>query len=139
MSIFKPGMTALDGVIELAQGNPGAITAVAILMKESEKIDPQNFAKELAPLLELDELELRGSQIWLLFKDICGEDPVNVFVLFRARQLGLIPRDAINKAVERCDQRQPHLLDVIGLRTKVQEQLVSFYRGGTTAHAVNGY
>jgi hypothetical protein len=90
MSRIKLEMTVIDILQELCEGNPGAITACMELMAASPKVDPQAWAKDLQPLLQLDELKIYGSDIWLLYKDLCGQDSTKVLTLFRAQQLGMI-------------------------------------------------
>ena len=54
-------------LIEMSEGNPGAIT---VLMELIGRDDPSAFMT----ILNLDDMNMRGSQIWVGFKDHCGED-----------------------------------------------------------------
>ncbi len=52
---------------KMAEGNPGAITVLMALLGRD---DPA----ALMTLLSLDDMNMRGSQIWVGYKDHCGED-----------------------------------------------------------------
>lgn len=56
----------LDVVMKMAEGNPGAVTVCGKLMAG----DPLGFMA----LLSLDDMDIRGGQIWAAYKDHCGED-----------------------------------------------------------------
>lgn len=56
----------VDALTTLAQGNPGALTAMSALVKDSE-FTPVDLAI-------LQAAQLRGSDIWIGYKDICGYD-----------------------------------------------------------------
>ncbi len=62
--------TGLDTLVKMAEGNPGAITAITQLLNESV----ENYFL----ILGLDDMNIRGSQIWQVYKYYCGED-VNKF------------------------------------------------------------
>ena len=51
---------------KMSEGNPGAITAMTQLIKE----DPTRFML----ILSLDDMNIRGSQIWQVYKYYCEED-----------------------------------------------------------------
>lgn len=59
---------SLEGlIIKMSEGNPGAITVLAELTK-AKGMDV------LWLILGLDDMNIRGSQIWVGFKDHCGGD-----------------------------------------------------------------
>lgn len=53
-------MSGSNLMYELAGGNPGALSVVGRL--------------DFAGLTQLKQTDLRGSMIWVGYKDICGED-----------------------------------------------------------------
>lgn len=108
----------------LGEGNPGGLTACMELMKDAPRIDPQAFARDLQPLLSLDNLGIYGSNIWILYKDLCGEDTLNVLTLFRAMQLGLLPASTFEEWML-ADRRIPDAT-FEGLREQLKIQLPSF-------------
>lgn len=58
--------TIIENYIKIAEGNPGAITAMVALTKE----DPMAFML----ISGLDDMNIRGSQIWQVYKYYCNED-----------------------------------------------------------------
>jgi hypothetical protein len=97
MSRITLKMSTMDLLMELSEGNPGALTAMLTLMNDAPMIDPQAWAGELQPLLSLDAHAIYGSQIWVLYKDVCGQSSLNVLTLLRAVQLGLTPATTLQR------------------------------------------
>src|SRR4051812_45042298 len=62
--------TTLDLIMTMSEGNPGAVTALGALMKDDDMA--------LMRILDLDDMGMRGSQIWVAFKEHCKCD-VEVF------------------------------------------------------------
>ena len=58
--------SAQSALIKMADGNPGAITVMIGLLKRADD--------GLLDLLHLDTVGLYGPDIWIAYKDICGED-----------------------------------------------------------------
>lgn len=58
-------MNQMDVLIAMAEGNPGAISAMTQLLE-----DPAG----LFDVLHLDDMNMRGPQIWVGFKDFAGQD-----------------------------------------------------------------
>lgn len=57
----------LDVMLKLAEGNPGAITVLTQIVK-------QDSTEGFFILLGLDDMNIRGSQIWVGYKDYCDCD-----------------------------------------------------------------
>jgi hypothetical protein len=55
-----------DLVLKMSEGNPGAISVLMRLLGG----DPQSVMR----ILDLDDMNMRGSQIWVAFKDYAGQD-----------------------------------------------------------------
>lgn len=55
-----------DTLIQMSEGNPGAVSVLVQLIKD----DPMGFID----VLNLDDMGMRGSQIWIAYKDHCKED-----------------------------------------------------------------
>ncbi len=114
-------MTTMDILLSFAEGNPGAITAMLELMKASPVIDPDSAFAELSPLISLDNLDCYGPRIWMLYKDVCGQDTTNVLAVMRANQLGYISEREVNRAISGETR-----IDVPDLLAKVKERLPAF-------------
>lgn len=57
--------TILDTLILMSEGNPGAAQVLAEISKQKNG---------LTAILLLDDMNIRGTQIWVGFKDYCRED-----------------------------------------------------------------
>lgn len=65
---------AMAEVVRLSERNPGAMTALCELLK--------NYS--MAPLIQLDKMNIRGYKIWLVYKDVCDQN-VDTFYAFIMR------------------------------------------------------
>lgn len=115
-------MSLLDIMVALADGNPGAVSAMMEMVKAAEKTDPDSALGPFV-ILSLDTHEIYGPDIWVLFKDICGQSPVRMLAVLRAVQLGITSESEIKAAIR--DWRLPDGR-VDWLQAKVQEQLPRF-------------
>lgn len=59
----------IDLIAQMSEGNPGAMTVLVGLMKVPNLKPPGPLF-----LLHLDDMNIRGSQIWVGYKDYCKED-----------------------------------------------------------------
>lgn len=114
--------TPMQILVEFAEGNPGAITAMLALMKAAPEIDPDSAFGPMSPLFSLDNLDCYGSRIWMLYKDVCGQDVHKVLGLMRANQLGFVSEKTINAAIS----GDRAALDIPDLLAKVKERLPAF-------------
>ena len=71
-------------VMKLSEGNMGAANVVTEMLN----ISPESFML----LLDLDDMNIRGTQIWLAYKDYCGES-VELFVESVKKITGVLPKD----------------------------------------------
>lgn len=99
-------------IVKMADGNPGAMTAMAsLLSKDCEPIDPDNAMGLMGPFLELDSLGIYGTAIHILWNDKCKRDLRRFVLLLRASQLGLLPSRKVQEMA--ADQmRQVNLSDI---------------------------
>jgi hypothetical protein len=88
----------MDAAIKLSDGNPGAIAAIMKMMEHAPTIDPYSAFGAMGPLLSLDTHGIYGSEIWILWKNICGMDAVKAQTLFRSVQLGIMPERRLTDA-----------------------------------------
>lgn len=56
-----------DIMIKMSQGNPGGLSALIALVKRDEMM---GFMR----ILSLDDMGMRGSQLWVAYKDHCKQD-----------------------------------------------------------------
>ena len=63
---IKPDMTMREMLMVMSEGNVGALNVLMNMMKN----DPFGFFS----ILPLDSMDIRGEQIWRLYKDCSGEN-----------------------------------------------------------------
>lgn len=97
---IKIGDSPKDMIIKMAEGNVGALTVCLKLFTESPKIDTLDWAGGCGLLLFLDDLGIYGSSIWVLYKNVCGENLEMMLALGRAWQLEFLSEDDLHKAIE---------------------------------------
>lgn len=110
-------MNLNDALWAMSEGNPGAINVLMDSVRAPE-IDPENAFGLWGLMVNLDEFEVYGSRIWILYKDICGESLPKTVAMARACQLGIISREQLDLAI---DKKQP--LDVDEIVRKVKDEL----------------
>ena len=108
-------MTCMDCMIAMSDGNPGAITVMMQIMEHAKRVDP--ITEPFMAILWLDAHGIYGSQIWMLYKDVCQENIYNLLALLRHVQLGLSRAEDIMK---------PKDMDAV--LAEVQEQIPTFCR-----------
>lgn len=91
--------SVLDIVMAMSEGNPGAVTVLTHMIKNGANVDPDDFMGGLGAILGLDSHDIYGSDIWILYKDVCGESLVRVLTLLRAIQLGFMPERELKDAI----------------------------------------
>jgi hypothetical protein len=111
-----------EAIYKLSEGNPGAVRVLVDLVMHGDKIDPDNALGGFGVLLYLDMFGVYGSRIWMLYKDVCGEDYVKTIAMIRACQLGLISERQLNEAIENHGRG----LDVNQVMQQVKEALTNF-------------
>lgn len=119
---IKLDMSMMDVVAELSEGVPGALVVCMRMLKDGDTIDPDNMLGGVGSLLSLDSQGIYGSRIWMLYKDVCGEDLTKTIALLRATQLGFVSDTDLDHAV---DNRGAGV-DVDALYAQVQERLPAF-------------
>lgn len=66
-------MTPVDGLVSMAGGNPGAITAMMELLGGKGATEQQQ-ADGYIDILLLDDMGIYESDLWICYKDIYGFD-----------------------------------------------------------------
>jgi len=115
--------TTFDVCYKMSEGNPGALTVCAQLLLHGGAIDPDGFLGGFGAVFGLDTLGIYGPRIWMLFKDVCGQDLVKMCAVLRADQLGFIQGLDIDAAI---DGRGEYPLDCDELLKQVRERLPNF-------------
>lgn len=74
--------STMDAIVKMSDGNPGAVTVIGQLLT----MEP---ADGLIALLHLDDMQLYGSDIWVAYKDVCGQD-IKLFYQRVCKRTGLV-------------------------------------------------
>ena len=125
MSRIKLDDSFVDMGEKMAEGNPGAISVICQIINEGARIDPSSALGGLGAVLQLDSLGIYGSRIWMLYKDVCGENVPLTIAVLRALQLGEVPETIINHAI---DNRGAGL-NLEEVKEKIAERLPKFSFG----------
>lgn len=75
----------------------------------------------------MDTLGIYGSRIWMLYKDVCGEDLVKTIAILRSYQLGFLNEVELNFAIDNYGRG----VDVDRLMEKVTDHLTNFNKKGS--------
>lgn len=118
--------TPITAIAKMSDGNPGAMTAMMELIANGEKIDPDSFMGGLGNILSLDTNGIYGTDIYVLFNDICDRNVARMISVLRAVQLGFLDSSKLADACSRQDYSGKDMIDVIAFYQQVKEQLPNF-------------
>lgn len=83
--------------IKMAEGNPGAISVIRMIL--SAQPEMSGF-QGIMVLLDLDDMNIRGSQIWVAYKDFACENIKTLIDAVQARDGRLV--NYLNASKEDC-------------------------------------
>lgn len=126
MSKITLADNAMSAVVKMSEGNPGAMTALMEVIKCGEQVDPDDFMGGLGKILALDTLEIYGTNIYVLWNDICDRNTSKMIAVLRAYQLGFISDRILKDACYRQDRSGRDIIPVEELYSKVIERLPAF-------------
>lgn len=121
--------SAFEIISLLAEGNVGAVTVLAQWMKFGAQIDPDCALPPHWAMCMLDDMDLVGPRIWVLYKDVCGQDIRRFLGVLRAHQLGFLSEMDLQAAAGRdypTALRDPQEVDA--LLARVEDQLPAFMK-----------
>lgn len=129
MSRLDLSDTGMDVIIKMADGNPGAITAMMAIMEKHDEIDPQAIMGGMGAIMILDTWGIYGTEIYILWNDKCNRDVRQMLMLMRATQMGMFSHTKL-KEMAADQMREVNLSDeeMAELDEKVCEQLEDFAR-----------
>jgi len=64
---IEGNMSVIEVVTTMTEGNPGAIRVCSELLKSPDH-------SGLMLILDMDDMNIRGSDIWIAYKDFCKEN-----------------------------------------------------------------
>lgn len=100
MTKIKLSHSTEDIFYEMSEGVPGAVIVLVETLKRGDEIDPDIAMGDLHIIMLLDELNIYGSKIWMLFKDVCKQNLSHMFVVVRAYQLGILTHKEVHHAID---------------------------------------
>lgn len=86
-----------DTIATMSEGNPGGLSVLIQAVKK--KGDP---VASIAFLLHMEDMNIRGSQIWVGYKDHCGQDIDSFIEKIENRDEVMVK--AINDEITRYDE-----------------------------------
>lgn len=92
-----------DAIIKLSDGNPGALTAMMELMKQKNNV---------FNILALDSFGIYGTDIYILWSDICDRDTEKMEAVIIATQRGLFSKSVLKDVCSRQDGSGASLVPV---------------------------
>lgn len=116
----------MDVIVKLAEGNPGAAVVCTNILGQAGVVDPDDALGGLGVLLSLDTEGIYGPRIWMLYKDVCKENMVDMLGVLRARQLGYVTKIQVDHAIDNYGDG----IDVEDLVARVKSRLPSFGESG---------
>ena len=96
------------------------------ILKCAKQVDPDDFMGGLGKILALDTLEIYGTNIYVLWNDICDRNTSKMIAVLRANQLGFISDQILNDACHRQDRSGREIIPVEELYVKVVERFPRF-------------
>ena len=129
MPVLKLTDSMMDIITKMSGGNPGALTVVMDLSNKAKEIDPDSADPFLLTLMLLDDRDIRGTDLYVLWNDNCFRDTRKFLVLVRAHQFGFLTKERFLRAAK--DQTRTHVFseeEITDLDAKVCEALPNFRR-----------
>ncbi|MCK9273177.1 hypothetical protein M0P65_06555 [Candidatus Gracilibacteria bacterium] len=118
--------TMIEAIKKISENNPGALTACMDLLKYGDQIDPDNLLGGFGNLLTLDAMGIYGTDIYVLWSDICDRNVAKMITILRAFQLGFISDEIVVNASHRQDYSGKYMINISELYNKVKETLPNF-------------
>jgi len=114
-------------VTKMSDGNPGAMNVIMTLLQpETTEIDPDNTMGGIGVILSLDSIGIYGTDIYVLYNDICDNNLIKFIAIIRSWQLGFITDVLLRDISHRQDYSGKSMIDIEDLYNKVKTQLPAF-------------
>lgn len=97
--------TTLDALIVMSEGNPGAAVALSELLKNDDE-------GGLSLILWLDQWGIYGTDIYVLYSDICRKDVKKMAAVIRATRYRKFDHKLLAEAAHRQDYSGRELVPV---------------------------
>ncbi len=108
-------------VQKMSEGNPGAVSVLMSILARGSSIDPDGALGGMGAVLSLDTHGIYRDRIWMLFKNVAGEDLEATLGVLRSVQLGILSDAEMQAAIDGAGS-----LDLTSVRTRLSERLPNF-------------
>jgi hypothetical protein len=108
---------------EMSEGNIGPLNVLIELIKLNDTLDPGGSLTGILIVLTLDDFEIYGPHIWVLYKDVCGQDIKKLVALVAACKLDILSPDKLREMSFRERKSETDNFDIDELYQKVKEKL----------------
>jgi hypothetical protein len=114
-------------LFNMSDGNQGALTVLMELLKpQTNEIDPDSLLGGFGSILSLDTIGIYGTDIYVLYNDICDQNLTLFIALLRAHQLGLINDVLLRDVSGRQDRSGKELINTEEIYNQVKKELPNF-------------
>ncbi len=118
--------STMVAVVKMSDSNPGAMKALMEIVTKAKDIDKDDPMIGLSSVLMLDTLGIYGTDIYVLYSDICDRDLAKMLAIVRAVQLGFFDGKLLQNACSRQDYSGREIVPVEELYLKVKERFPNF-------------
>lgn len=108
---FEMGL--MDIIMGMSEGNPGALNAIMGTMEINAEVDPDSALGNMGTVIMLDSFKIYGSDIWVLYKDVCGQSALNMIAIIRAVQMGIMDLADLKEAMKNCFFESERMAEVL--------------------------
>lgn len=125
--------TLPSAVAKMSDGNPGAMTTMMEMMTKAQVIDPQNAMGGMHYILLLDTFGIYGTDIYVLWSDICDKSMVKTLAVLTAAQRGKFDQALLKEACSRQDYSGRDIVPVDDLLEEVMKLIPTFNKVSNVA------
>jgi len=118
--------STMSAVAKMVEGNMGAMEPLVRMLQEGRKIDPDDGLSGLSSILMLDTIGIYGTDIYVLYSDICNKDLAKTIAVIRSVQLGFFSSGLLKKACSYQDYSGRNIVPVDELYLKVKSVQPNF-------------
>jgi hypothetical protein len=110
----------IDIIIKMSNDDSGATVILSDIIEQGERIDPY-MDSSFIYIFDLDEMEIYGTDIWILYEDVCDSNVANFIALLRSRRLGYTTTEEIKEKI-----RNQKAFDFSKILSKIKKDLPDF-------------
>lgn len=116
--------TGVEIVAIMSEGNPGAIQAMCDILSTCQRIYPYLTKTGYNYIALLDKFGIYGTDIYVLYNDICERKVGRMLSVLKATRLGMFKLEVLQDAVSRQDYSGKDLVPVDELYEKLKKEKI---------------